>query len=84
MTKVIVLGGNNKETKKKPIEFIKILRCDGTLEPSAFSPNYFSFIELIVRGYNSCDLDLMFAYDSEKDRESGLLYLGHFNDGVVE
>lgn len=82
MTKVIILGQEPKEEKKlKPIEFVKSLTSMLNIQNSFSSPKGYNHVELISRKYNS-EYDLMFAYD--EDRNKGNLYLGHFNDGVVE
>lgn len=50
-------------------------------------PNQYAFVELICKNYLSrtnVHRDLMFAYDLESERERGCLYLGSWNDGVVE
>lgn len=79
MTKVTILGKSQGEEPKKKIEFIKYLSIGGDLCSASFDPSHFKNIELICAGYGQ--YDLMFAYDC--DRNSGCLYLGHFNDGVV-
>jgi hypothetical protein len=72
-----------EEKKLKPIEFVmecpqtKWRDCDSSLEPQDWEK-----IELIAEDYHN-NLDLMFAFD-DSDRAGGILYLGHFNDGVVE
>lgn len=81
MTKVIILGQEPKEEKKKPIQFVKSLSSMLNIQNSIESPKNYNHIELICRKYNS-EYDLMFAYN--KDRSNGCLFLGHFNDGVVE
>lgn len=78
MTKVIVLG--KEDTYKNPIEFKKYLNRFLQIESSESKPHMFSNIELIRLHYTD-ELDLMFAYN--EDRDLGCLFLGHFNDGVV-
>ena len=81
-TKIIIIGQEQTEPKKlKPIEFFKILRQDARVTETNYSPNEFRNIELISLGYSE-SFDLMFAYTDK--RESGVLVLGKFNDGVVE
>lgn len=87
-TKCIVLGENNSVKQvKKPIKFLilvdtfeltaKTKRC----KAARSKPNEFSNIELVSE--SDCGgLDIMFAYDQNRDH--GCLYLGHWNDGVVE
>lgn len=82
MTKVIILGQVPNE-EKKPIEFLKEIDFDLQIIKPRNSPKEFKNIELIARKWDTDDLlDLMFAYDD--DRICGYLYLGRFNDGVVE
>ena len=80
MTKVIIIGEEPK-TGKKPIEFIKACEADEWGSPMS-EPKHCGNIELISKKFTS-EFDLMFAYDDD-DRGCGVLYLGHFNDGVVE
>lgn len=84
MTKVIILGEEPKEIKKKEIEFVKAVRLvvgdDGT-ERANFSPSNFKYVELIHRAIHEENYDVMFAYDD--NRIVGVIYLGHFNDGIV-
>lgn len=84
MTKVIVLGAPTEEVKvKKPIEFTKSLSADGKWSyNSAGKPADFNYIELISLNYGN-NFDLMFAYYNPEQRDGGVLFLGHFNDGVV-
>lgn len=83
MTKCIVLGEENEEqAAKKPIEFVKYLGRYSTIETCVHSsPSSCDNIELIAKNYLP-NIDLMFAYDTNRSR--GTLYLGHWNDGVVE
>lgn len=87
-TNCIVLGETNSVKQvKKPIEFLvyvdtseamtKTKRC----KVAKIKPNEFFNIEL-VSSANCVGLDIMFAYN--QNRNYGHLYLGHWNDGVVE
>ena len=80
MTKVIILGQEPNKEKKKPIEFIKVIH-EEYLQISEIThlPKNWENIELIAKGKG---YDIMYAYDH--NRNKGRLYLGHFNDGVVE
>jgi hypothetical protein len=80
-TKCIVLGQPESEKKGKPIEFVKFM-CMSTFVSSNTPPSKYDNIELICKGYNNQNQDLIYAYDS--DRNDGILYLGHWNDGYVE
>jgi hypothetical protein len=83
-TEVRVLG---TEEKKTPIMFILTLGRNGITTALTW-PDEYKHIELICRNYkHSMDEkggvhDLMFAYGD--DRNYGSLFLGHFNDGIVE
>lgn len=82
MTKVTILGEATPEQKElKPIELKFLIAEDGKLIELNHKPSEWKNIELICMNYNCCKLDLMFAYDNE--RQAGNLYLGRFNDGVV-
>lgn len=72
----------------KPIVFIKHLEfglpepgdyCPAHVEPTVYSPCGYEVVELIQRG-GICDI--MFAYNG--DRSNGMIFLGHWNDGIVE
>jgi hypothetical protein len=95
MTTTIELGKSEKVVKElKPIEFccrlnrhdfIKNKNLDAfcNAKDSAYNPEKFSYIELVAREY-IVGYDLMFAYNHPDDRgHSCLLFLGHWNDGVV-
>ena len=81
MTKVIILGEQPDKKKLKPIEFK--LQFTDNKEPClpTHTPNQWENIELISKRYAD-GLDFMFAY-KKGERERGVLYLGHFNDGIV-
>jgi len=87
----IISNHRQDKVKKIPIEFkyalnqVKsnypdILRPTTTREDS---PKDYNFIDLICKNYLS-GCDLMFAYNFADKRELGVLYIGYFNDGVVE
>jgi hypothetical protein len=84
MTKVRDLTRQNEgeEKRLKPIEFVKeSVRDEWSKFENDLSPKDWDNIELVAQSY--CDnLDLMIAFDDI--RGEGVLYLGHFNDGVVE
>lgn len=86
MTKVIILGEQKEKTNKKPIEFVSFLndKMELVIATKYRSPNKYKNIELISRKYSDDGLDLMFAYDDDRnDEHSATLFVGHFNDGVV-
>lgn len=83
MTKVIIIGKTPQKTEK-PIEF---LYCWGSsnkvMKVNDMAGSDYKFIELICLDYFD-GYDLMFAYDDPEERGNGVLYLGKFNDGIVE
>ncbi len=82
-TKVIILGEEPKEVKQlKPIEFVKFLSSDISLGDDPSSPHTWKHVDLIVKNYTIDGLDVMLAYDDDKYKYDGALYLGHYNDGV--
>lgn len=83
MTKVIILGQEPEQEKKKSIEFFQEIGHDLSINPLRYKPMDFQNIELVAKHWDIDDkFDLMFVYDN--DRSFGRLVLGHFNDGVVE
>lgn len=86
-TQTIVIGEQNKVSANKPIEFLSFIevnsRKDVDVNTDILQPNHWKYIELICKDY-AAGLDLMFAYDEPLRREKGTLYLGRWNDGVVE
>lgn len=83
MTKVIILGEEPKQ-EGKPIEFVKALKH--TIDRPAFSnpakqPKEWDNVELVSKGGSETYFDLIYAYNHI--RCAGVLYLGHFNDGIV-
>ena len=89
MTQCTILGGPKmKEQKKKPIEFIwvvtneKLANTAKQVDNACGKPNQFAHVELVQQASSKDYFDVMFAYD--QNRNDGCLYLGHWNDGVVE
>lgn len=86
MTKVIIQGKQLNEKKElKPIEFVhEIIERKikiGIYNASA-RPSEWKNIELISKGIDDNFYDIMYCYNN--DKSTGILYFGHFNDGVVE
>lgn len=83
MTKCIILSEEDRgKTNLKPIELVSIVGSDGITDAD-FDATDFKVIELVVRGAIDFErMDLMLCYDHY--REDAGLYLGHWNDGVVE
>ena len=82
MTKCIVLGENKSINDKRPIQFTGHLNKSTAdiWRNECQSPRTWSNIELISKN-NAAGEDIMFAYNNK--REDGILYLGHWNDGIV-
>ena len=81
-TKCIVLGEAIGESKElKPIEFRKVLERNAEWREPTIKPNFFDYIELVQR--DSVNGDIMLGYHNN-GRNKGCLYLGKWNDGVVE
>ncbi len=81
MTKVIILGQEPEKKKGKPIKFVSYLSEHGRIEKDALPPSEWDNIEVVSIQYGD-DFDLFFCYSQE--RSNGVLYLGHYNDGIVE
>ena len=81
-TKCIDLGNPLRRRSAKPIEFVEHLSTFKTIKPNSQKPSDFKYVELISKKY-SADFDIMFAYQRPNFRQSGVLFLGHWNDGVV-
>lgn len=81
MTKVSVFGQQPTETKElKKIEFVHFF--NGTeLESPVCEPDSFKNIVLLRKSYKPSNFDLIFAYN--ENTNGGIIYLGHWNDGVV-
>ena len=86
-TKCIVLGQPEQEKKGKPIEFVlrlvdAIKESDAIVELAKISPCSFKNLELVSKSNSEYNYDLIFAYNDS--RSTGLIFLGHWNDGFVE
>jgi hypothetical protein len=81
MTKVIILGEQPENKELEPIEFVKWLDSEFNFCKAESYPMEWKNIELICKNYQSHGFDLMFAYQDERNK--GVLYLGHFNDGII-
>ena len=83
MTKCIVLSEQATENKK-PIKFVWGLNTghqDNRFFEAVILPKECDNIELISKAIDSESFDIMFAY--HYDRNSGVIYLGYWNDGFV-
>ena len=82
MTKIINLFDNKEEKKVKPIKFIKYVNeTTGETQTSGALPKDWGNISLLCK--NEGGFDMMFAWDDDHTN-SGVVYLGHWNDGFVE
>lgn len=87
MTKLIEIGKNQNNQTKVPIVFDYYL-CDLKFNEDSFQKTCdraenFEYVELICRNYLE-NKDLMFAYDDENNRREGTLFVGNWNDGVID
>lgn len=86
-TQTIVIGQPTSDRKLVPIEFLSAIEVNGRknvdVNTDIIQPNQYNYIELICKDY-AAGLDIMFAYDDPNCRDSGALYIGRWNDGVVE
>lgn len=81
MTKVSVFGQTEKKEKElKPIELIKWIDSNGMLVHSGCRNEEWQNIVLLSRR-DMLDLDVIWCYDENPN--TGTIYLGHWNDGVV-
>ena len=84
MTKVIILGEPAEQKEGKKIEFVHRIRTEINYEGRSdvkHSPSEYEYVELVRSKPNSSFFDIFLAYND--DRNKGVLYLGHFNDGIV-
>jgi len=81
-TQVIVIGKSEKKKAKTAIEFQSFLNTSLKIDDATYSPSHYKYIELICKNY-ALGCDLMFAYNDPNDRSFGELYIGYFNDGVI-
>lgn len=89
-TKTIVIGENKNLVNQKPIEFDKILsdnlgiwNAKEKIQKKG-KPSDYNFIELICKDYGIKNQDLMFAYNDSNNRDEGCLFIGKWNDGIVD
>lgn len=72
----------------KPIELVKYISISGELVDNAIDTlevtNDFDNIMLIVDSHtNGTSFDIIYLYDDNYP-QSGRMFLGHWNDGVIE
>jgi hypothetical protein len=85
-TKTIVIGEPEQpNTPPTPIELCKFLSEDLTIKKTDFPARGYNYVELICRNYcGYSGSDLIFAYDDPKKRSCGTLFIGEWNEGVVD
>jgi len=71
-----------EEKKLKPIEFVYFLSGDFGLFGNPKPPSTWKHVDLVIKNYTLEGFDLMVGYDV--DKHNGILYLGHYNDGVKQ
>jgi len=72
------------QPKKKPIVLKYFLNYDKIIEKVITSrPKDFNYVELLVKEY-LLDTDLIYCYLNADNKGDGTLYLGQWNDGIVE
>jgi len=81
-TQVTIISKQQSEKTKTAIKFRCFLNTNLNIDGGAYSPSHYKYIELICKDY-ALGCDLMFAYNDPNCRSFGVLYIGHFNDGVV-
>lgn len=88
MTKVSVFGQPTEQKELKPIEFVKCLYSDNDFSED-FNESEWDNVTLITRNHNGAGMDLILCYPNDNINKDGsvnkgVLYLGHWNDGVVK
>lgn len=81
-TKCTVIGETNTKKELQPITFSKVCENQSWKSAAGDFPSNWENIELIARDFTIDNKDLMFAFDN--NRRDGVLYIGHWNDGVAE
>ena len=80
-----IIGEETPAPKKlKPIELYKLWAGPDQLRDVGIEkPEHYQNIELIARDYFSMhrNYDLIFCYNS--NRSEGVIFIGHWNDGVA-
>ena len=81
-TKCIIIGNINLHSNLKPIVFTHKLLSTLEIVGTTQSPSQFKYLELISK-YSEYN-DLIFGYNNPEIRSAGILFIGHWGDGIVE
>ena len=82
MTKVLLFGQEATESKHlKPIEFLKSLDGEFKFYKTSANPSHYNYVMLFESNYGGSGVDLILAWD---DIGNKIIFLGHWNDGVVQ
>jgi len=80
MTNISVFGEDKDKQSKKPIEFVHWIDIDEGLSEAISEPNEYENICLL--GRNSTNrYDFIMAWNNTEGKD---LFLGNWNDGIVE
>lgn len=84
-TKVIVIGeANETVSQKKPIKLISSWCHPREIGfDLGTNPCEYNYVELVAKDYFT-EFDLIFCYNNPNRRGNGCLFIGHWNDGVVQ
>jgi len=83
MTKTSVFGQEAEPKKeKKQIIFVKEL-SDNEIKRVPAEPAHWNHVMLLRKSDHNMCYDIMYAYDTGREN-GGLIYLGYWNDGVVD
>jgi hypothetical protein len=85
MKKTMIFGDTKEKTGGKTIELVSVIGPHGELESvsdSTLDLRVWDNAILLSRSYTDDDLDVIMVYD-DNDPLDGLIYFGHWNEGVV-
>jgi len=80
-TNCIVIGELSKTIEKKSIVLKLALSLKLVFNGTNLKVEDFKNAELICKDESSYKLDIIFCYDD--NRFEGILFLGHWNDGII-
>jgi hypothetical protein len=89
MTKIKHFGiSTPSKPNLKPIELVKFINEDGDLgyieiSSSTIIKNWENVILMVDKKLSDSKYDIIYLYDDESPKD-GIMYLGHWNDGVIE